>query len=237
MVQYYRIAGLVVQMDTFGRTLKQAEPYLCEKLQPQIDIASDWKALQSRQPHLNRDDSEYISTGSSFYTQLMRYDGLLLHASAVVLDGKAYLFSANSGTGKSTHTQLWLKQFGQRAYILNDDKPALRRENGKWYAYGTPWSGKYDINTNARVPVAGICFLTRAQHNSIRPFKGSKAAYDFLQQTLRPVNAQLRVNLMTLLGLLMEEVPMWQLECNMEPDAVCVSYEAMSGCKMKEALL
>lgn len=229
MEQYFKIAGLVVQMDTFGRALEQAMPYLCEKAEPQIIIKSDWEDLQIRQPHLSKDDSEYISTGGCFYRKLLGYSGFMLHSSAVVVDGRAYLFSAASGTGKSTHTQLWLKQFGDRAYMLNDDKPALRMEDGKWFAYGTPWSGKYDYSTNARVPVAGICFLKRGSENVIQPFGGSAAVFAFLEQTLRPAGMQVRMEIMSLLEKLMESVPIWQLECNMEPEAALVSYRAMSG--------
>lgn len=229
MEQYYKIAGLVVQMDTFGRTLEQAKPYLCEKAEPQIVITSSWESLQERQPHLSKDDCEYISTCSWFYSSLLKHSGFMLHSSAVVVDGKAYLFSAASGTGKSTHTQLWLEQFGDRAYMLNDDKPALRLEDGQWYAYGTPWSGKHDYSTNARVPLAGICFLKRGEENVIRPFGGSKAVFAFLEQTVRPGVMAARVEIMSLLGKLMETVPIWQLECNMDPEAALVSYRAMSG--------
>ncbi len=227
-MRYYKIAGLTVAMDTFGRTLKQAQPYLCPEGEADITVFSNRQRLLENQPHLNKDDSEYISTGSCFYCELLRYDGFLLHSSAVVVDGRAYLFSAPSGTGKSTHTKLWLKKFGDRAFILNDDKPALRRENGVWYAYGTPWSGKYDINTNARVPIAGICFLSRGKTCSIAPYSGSKAVLAFLEQTVRPAGTAYRTSLMTLLQQLMAEVPVWQMACNMDMEAADVSYHAMS---------
>lgn len=233
MVQHYSIAGLVVEMDSFGRTVQQAKPYLCEKAEPQIVIRSDWRALQQRQPHLSDEDCEYLTTGGSFYRQLLQYDGFLLHSSAVVVDGRAYLFSASCGTGKSTHTGLWLKAFGDRAFMLNDDKPALRLEDGQWYAYGTPWSGKYDISTNVRVPVAGICFLKRGAENVIRPFGGSAAVFAFFEQTARPAAKESRITILTLLEKLMDQVPIWQMECNMEPDAPIVSYEAMSGEKYR----
>lgn len=229
MATYYKIAGLTVQMDSFGRTVEQAKPYLCEAAQPQIVIHSDWQALQAVQPHLSKDDCEYMYTGSVFYRNLLQHDGFLLHSSAVVVDGKAYLFSAPCGTGKSTHTKLWLQVFGDRAYILNDDKPALRLEDGVWYAYGTPWSGKHDISANSRVPLAGICFLQRGEKNVIRPFGGSKAVFAFLEQTARPPETALRERLMDLMQKLMETVPVWHLECNMDPEAAVVSYEAMSG--------
>ena len=192
-------------------------------------IRSDWQALQRRQPHLCDEDCEYLSTGGSFYRQLLTHDGMLLHASAVVVDGRAYLFSAPCGTGKSTHTGLWLRVFGDRATILNDDKPALRLESGVWYAYGTPWSGKYDISANIRVPVAGICFLHQAKENTIARFSGPKAIFSLLEQTARPADAELRRQLMMLLDKLLTRVPVWQMGCNMDPQAAVVSYEAMSA--------
>lgn len=228
-MSFYKIAGLNVFMNSFGRTAEQAEPYACEAFdQADISVHADWQNTEQEHPYLSKDDCEYMFTGAEFYNQLLRFSGLLLHASAVVVDGKAYLFSANSGTGKSTHTGLWLKYFGDRAVILNDDKPALRLEDGVWYAYGTPWSGKHDINTNMKAELAGIAFLERAEHNSIEPFRGPRAVRAFLEQTSRPRNPEKRIQILELLDALLSQVPVWKLHCNMEPEAVEVSYAAMS---------
>lgn len=234
MSRYYHIAGLTVQMDSFGRTVTQAEPYRCAPAAPDIRIRSDWKALQKNQPHLSDEDCEYLCTGGSFYRQLLHFDGMMLHASAVVVDGEAYLFSAPCGTGKSTHTRLWQKVFGDRAFILNDDKPALRLEEGTWYAYGTPWSGKFDISANIRVPVAGICYLHQARENRIVPIGGAKAVFCLLEQTARPPEPELRAKIMELLDKLIAGVPIWEMDCNMDAEAAKVSYEAMSRRKCKE---
>ncbi len=233
MEQLYKIAGLTVRMDTFGRTLKQAEPYLsCEQtLDADITVSADWKLLQSKQPHLSDEDCEYMSTGANFYKQLMDHDGLMLHSSAVVVDGRAYLFSAPCGTGKSTHTKLWLKQFGSRACILNDDKPALRLEDGVWYAYGTPWSGKYDISTNCRAILAGIAVLERSAENQIKPFTGLEAIRSILNQMVRPPDSVSRSKLLELTDKLVTQVPVWKLSCNMDPEAAVVAYKAMSATK------
>ena len=227
MENYYKIAGLTVKMDTFGRTLTQAEPYLWEPAEPDIIIRSDWKALQKVQPHLSDEDCEYLCTGGSFYRQLLHFDGMMLHASAVVLDGKAYLFTAPCGTGKSTHTKLWLALFGDRAYILNDDKPALRLIDGVWYAYGTPWSGKHDISTNEAVPVAGICYLHQAKENEIRKITGKRAVFSLLEQTPRPPEASLRIRVLEQLDKLISQVPVWEMGCNMDPSAAELSCNVM----------
>lgn len=235
MMCTYRIAGLQVEMESFGRTVTQAEAYRCEPFEKaDIVIQSNWQGLKERAPHLSDENCEYLSTGSNFYRQLLQFDGMLLHSSAVMMDGKAYLFTAPCGTGKSTHTQLWLQVFGDRARILNDDKPALRLENGVWYAYGTPWSGKTDQNINTKVPLAGICVLGRGQVNKIWPHGGASAVHDILEQTARSADAGFMVMLLELLDKLVTAVPVWKLECNMDPQAALVSYSAMSG-ERKEA--
>lgn len=230
MTRYYNITGLTVAMDSFGRTVTQAEPYLCSAAEPDIVISSDWKALKASQPHLSDEDCEYLVTGSNFYRQLLGFDGMMLHASAVMMDDRAYLFSAPCGTGKSTHTALWRQVFGpDRARILNDDKPAVRLENGVFYAYGTPWSGKKDQNINVRVPLAGVCMLSRGEENRIEPFGGAAAVHALLEQTVRPKDPKLTGKLLDLLDKLLTTVPVWKLQCNMDPQAARVSYEAMSS--------
>lgn len=230
MERDYLIAGLRVRMDTFGRTEAQAEVYRTETCgEPDLIITSAPKELQARQPHLSLDDCEYLSTGGSFYRQLLKFDGMMLHSSAVVMDGYAYLFSAPCGTGKSTHTTMWREAFGyDKVLMLNDDKPALRLENGRWYAYGTPWSGKTAQNTNMRVPLGGICVLTRGENNEIAPFGGAKAVLALLEQTARSANKEGRARLLELVNSLMETVPVWKLKCTPTPDAARVSQKAMS---------
>ena len=228
MTQYYKIANLTVAMDSFGRTVEQAEPYLCAPAKPDITIQSDWRAFQAKQPHLSDEDSEYLTSGGNFYRQLLNFDGMLLHSSAVVRDGKAYLFTAACGTGKSTHTKLWLKNFPD-AFILNDDKPALRLEDGKFYAYGTPWSGKTAQNRNVRVELGGICVLRRGAENKIEPYSGRAALHDIMEQTARSRDPALMGKLLELLDKLMQTAKIWKLECNMEPEAAIVSYNAMKG--------
>lgn len=232
MEQFYEIAGLTVKMNTFGRTEKQAQPYLTRNRETaDITICSDTAAVAAKNPGMSPSHVEYLASGASFYTQLPHHGGMLLHASAVVVDGKAYLFTAPRKTGKSTHVQLWLKEFGDRAAILNDDKPALRCVDGVWYAYGTPWSGKTGQNSNLRVPVAGIAVLGRDTTTHIEPYTGSDVTRFLIEQTVIPTDSVGWIKLLEMLDTLLKQVPVWKLYCNMEQSAARIAYEAMSADK------
>lgn len=231
---FYDIAGLKVEIkNPAGRTKKQALPYLSSVqtgIVPDIVIDVDEERIHTamaEHPELNQDDWAYMLTGSDFYTQLLKFDGILLHSSCVVVDGYAYAFSADSGTGKSTHTNLWLKHFGDRAYILNDDKPAIRIMDGQVYACGTPWSGKYDYSKPEIVPLAGICFLSRGQENSIKTADVKKAVFNIFAQTVRRLGPNAMNRLFDVLETIFAKVPLFELECNISEEAVLTSYNAM----------
>lgn len=231
----YDIAGLKVRMnDCGGRSEKQAIPYLAQNQdenQPiDIDIYVDDKRVEkamAEHPELSQSDWKYMITGTDFYTALIQHKGFLLHSSCIVVDGVAYAFSADSGTGKSTHTQLWLKHFGDRAFMLNDDKPAIREIDGKIYACGTPWSGKYDYSTPVVAPLAGICFLERSEDNWIKPADTASSIFNIFSQTVRRLGQERMEDLFSVLDSIFSKVPIYQLGCNISDDAVMTSYNAM----------
>ncbi len=179
-------------------------------------------------PGLTEDQIIYMESGTIFRSHLLEFNGLVLHASAVEIDGKAYLFSAPCGTGKSTHTRLWQTVFGEKARVFNDDKPALRFLDGRWYAYGTPWCGKDGINLNMRVPLAGICFLKQAPHNKIRRLSRQEAVQKLIWQTVNKFTKEERMDLMlSCVASLVENIPVFELENRPEPEAARLSYQTM----------
>ncbi len=230
----YRIADLAVRMDTFGRTLQQAEPYRIADTKADLVIHSNPETLMAKNPHLSLEDCEYLSTGGSFYRQLALFDGIMLHASCVVVDGKAYLFSAPCGTGKSTHVRLWLKLFGERAYILNDDKPALRVMDGTVYVYGTPWSGKDDCSRNERAVLGGIAIVKRAAKNSIRRLPPHEAIFHILDQTARSLSGEVMQMCLQTIERIVKTGKIYELSCNMDITAAALSYETMSGKRLEK---
>lgn len=232
--QRYEIAGLKVVLSTYyDRTRQQAEKYLAKEDwtedKADIEIDREWdfyEEYQTKYPGLNLEAIEYMLTGGLFNRYLLKYNGCMLHSSAVVVDGYAYLFSANSGTGKSTHTQLWKKQFGEKAYIINDDKPVLRNEGGHWYVYGTPWSGKSNQNENKKAELGAIVFLERAHDNWIDEIEVKEAIPMFFEQTVRKFNQLSNIEkTLELMGKALMDTPIYKMGCNISSDAVKTAYE------------
>ncbi len=233
MYRRYRIAGLVTDLDCdYPRTIRQAEAYREDtQEEPAIRIPNQREKIPQHRhlnPELSLEDWEYVLTCQEFYLQLLDHQGMMVHASAVVLDGKAYLFSADSGTGKSTHTQLWLKRFPD-AYILNDDKPAVRLEGNQLFAYGTPWSGKTDWNVNQKVPLGGLVFLQRSEQNWVRPASGNQMVNNLLKQTLRRLSAPRMEKMLDMADALLRNTKVLELGCNISLDAVDTVYQALVG--------
>ena len=227
-----KVAGLVVETEFYyDFMLSRLAPYYCdenEKTDITIDISKEFYfEKQKANPQMTLGECESLWSGGCFYEQITRFGGVMLHASCVEYEGKAYLFSARSGTGKSTHTHLWLKYLpGSR--IINDDKPAIRCVDGVYYAYGTPWSGKTDESVNIGIPIAGITFLSRGENN-IKRIPGIKALKLFMDQTVRPVNKTLMGNMLDVLNGVLTDIPIYEMSCDMSEDAVKTAYDGMKG--------
>lgn len=225
-----KITDLIVDIDIKGRLLaNRVMPYVYEgdKEADIVSIVSEQYYKDRNEEHkaLSFDECEYLYSGSFFYEKLALFNGLMLHSSCVEYKGKAYLFSAPSGTGKSTHTHLWLKYL-QGCRIINDDKPAIRIIDGVPYAFGTPWSGKTDESVNEGVPVGGICFLGRGE-NKIKRIPGIAALKMFMEQTVRPADKELMNKMLETLNIILTTVPIYQMTCDMSEEAVMTAVDMM----------
>ena len=153
---------------------------------------------------------------------------LLFHGSTVAVDGEAYLFTADCGTGKSTHTRLWRQVFGDRAVMVNDDKPFLRLTEQGVLACGAPWSGKHGLDSNVALPLQGICILRRGAENRIRQIRPEDAMEMLLHQSYAPLDASNLPGHRRLVASLAAAVPLWQMDCTKDPEAAAIAYAAMS---------
>lgn len=157
--------------------------------------------------------------GELFKFVLTVRDGLVIHSSAISYENGGVLFSAPSGTGKSTHTGLWKKVYGDKVKIINDDMPAIRFIDGGWKLCGTPWCGKTGINVSECVPLKGIVFLERGVENEIIPLSPQEAVFGIMNQTMLPLYRELMNEVLESIGKLASETPAYRLKCNISEEA------------------
>lgn len=178
--------------------------------------------------HFDHPYLETLAVYRQIATALLSRGVMLIHGSVIAVDGEGYMFTALSGTGKSTHVRLWRELFGKRAVMVNDDKPLVRVSESKSpLVYGTPWDGKHHLSTNIAVPLRVIVLLERGIDNEIHPISAEEAFPTLLQQSFRPDDPMLTVQALQLLSLLSQKVRFYRLHCNMKPDAARVAYEGM----------
>lgn len=171
--------------------------------------------------------SEYLAIYRCLCERMIDFDGFLMHASVLEKDGVAYAFTAPSGTGKSTHARLWRENInGVR--MVNDDKPIIRIIDGIPHACGTPWCGKHGLSENITIPLRGICFLEQASENKIVRRMPADEMHKFLSQIYRPIDKELLIKTLDLADMVLRDVPIWRMGCNMEPAAAEMSYSTMS---------
>ena len=225
----YEIAGLKVEMNPkFDRLKRQSEAYKSLG-EPVIRINPDFDGgLYALPDNCTAEDREYIYSSAAFCREIIPHGRFFLHASAVVLDGGAYLFSAPSGMGKSTHAALWLRSF-EGSYILNDDKPVIFPENEGVTVWGTPFAGKTDLQVNLGVPLRAVCFLKQGNENSITRIDSERAIALTLNNTYRPKNAEEMNLLLDMIEKVVERADIFEMSCRNESAAAEMSYNAMKG--------
>lgn len=159
---------------------------------------------------------------------------LLMHGAVVELNGLGYLFTAPSGTGKSTHVRLWRQYLGKGVHIVNGDKPFIYVPDEiamPPVAYGTPWCGKEGWQQNASVPLAGIVLLSRSDPGmaTMRCVDAASNLDKLLRQVYFPLDALSSTLTLELLDSVLGRVPVYELVCDMSEDAVRVSFEGLTG--------
>lgn len=241
-IQSYKIADTVFAIDSlFDEVHELCKDYSSDEA-IEFTIRTEAKDIEYERHRSEQTDlkegipirhfsDEYLETLSVYRhlsEKLIDKGILLFHGSVIAVDGIAYLFTAKSGTGKSTHTRLWRKHFGSRAVMINDDKPLIKIGTNGVTVYGTPWDGKHRISTNTSVPLKAICLLSRGTENKISEITKSEAYPMLLQQTHRPMNAKKMQSVFTLLDGICEHLKLYRLECNITPDAVTTAYNCMN---------
>ena len=161
----------------------------------------------------------HISAFLSMERALLKYSAFQLHASVISWNGKGILFSAPSGTGKSTQAEMWKKY--ESAAVVNGDRAIIRKQGNKFRAYGSPYAGTSGVYTNISVPVGAIVILEQGKENHIKRLGGIEAFKKiYSESTICTWDQMFIEKYMDLLGELIRDVSVYYLSCRPEKRAV-----------------
>ncbi len=203
------------------------------KVMAHIDTDMNWSRAHIRCVTLENEQSapNFVRTGPNLYSflllgivfrnNILNNGGIVMHASSIAWEGKGILFTAPSGTGKSTHVRLWEKYFGDAVSVVNDDTPVIRFREDTPMLCGTPWSGSSDKFTNLEVPVKAIVVLSQATENSIRMLSVSEALPVVMPRCFLPYfDEKLMEKAYMILEKILKEVPVYYLKCKPDEEAM-----------------
>lgn len=244
MEKRIKLAGIPIEIHTLFDSLTNTEEYETDEtpaftvsITAQDIIAEQKKSMEEAAyegiPYPNYSPAELENTAvyRKIAMKMPDYDAFVFHGSAVAVGSKAYLFTAKSGTGKTTHTNLWLKNI-EGSFIVNGDKPILRIIDGKPYVCGTPWMGKERCGCNKTVPLASVCLINRGMENHIEKIAFQKVYPRLLGQCYRPPVGELVAKTIKLLERIGKCVPIYELTCNMKDEAAMVAFGGMADDKV-----
>ncbi len=159
--------------------------------------------------------------------RILDFDGFLMHGVVLKVGGAGYAFTAPSGTGKTTHAMYWKKLLGDECVIVNGDKPLIRCIGGEFRAYGTPWCGKENLQTNTSVPLRDLFCVNRSADNRVVPLDPKTSLTRMLASVYRPADPALFEKTAEYIILFLKKVRIWDLFCNMSVDAAKTAYLAV----------
>lgn len=226
-----KIAGIPIGIDNRAGYVKRlCRGYEVEGETPDFTVSVTEEEVNQTMGCLERFSYGYVESLCLYRKiclRLAKYQTFIMHAAVVTVDGKAYAFTAPSGTGKTTHIRLWMELLGDRAKVLNGDKPLFRFIDGVLYACGTPWQGKEHMGENIMCPVQGICFLEQNPENHIRSLSMQEVIQRIFHQLLIPTEEKEFDLYWALLEKLLDTTPFYLLQCNRDLEAARLSYETM----------
>ena len=242
MVQFtIEIAGIAYNIQAnFSSTESYCRQFITDQTGKHM-ISVTKEDIAAERLNINALDEEQVSEQSGYsdaYLEtiaLLRKiaecapeeNSMLIHSSAICVDGNAYLFAAPSGTGKSTHARLWCEMLGDRAVMVNDDKPFILRSENVFYVCGSPWNGKHGLGNPIQAPLAGICLLHQAEKNTISKLTAVQALPGVMAQCYIPKKADSAFAALGMIDELLKSVPIYSLGCNISREAAELSYNTM----------
>lgn len=235
-----KFADVIVSVDfIFDKTINYFTKYITtepaqfhiistrENLKKQYDSWLKSATKEEKSVGITKYALELAAVHYQISEQIIKRGYLLFHGSALAVDGNSYIFTAPSGTGKSTHASLWREYLGDKVTMVNDDKPYLFYKNNKTHACGTPWDGKHRLSKDISLPVKAICILERGEKNHIEEITPDEAFETMFKQSLHFDTVENEEIVLNVIDQVMRSVRFYRLTCNMELEAAKAAYEKL----------
>ena len=230
---YIKIADLCIEMRAvYPYSRKKCRDYLCECVgSPDIVAEVDEKEIEAEiaagNGAFSPDYCENICLYRAIAEKLPLFDRFVFHGAAISDGERGFIFTAPSGTGKSTHIGLWKESFGDSVEVINGDKPIISLVGGVPVVFGTPWAGKEGWHSNISREVSGICLLFRCERNLIRSISPADYFNMIIKQLYIPCDSEARLKTLDLISALAESTKFYRLDCNISREAASVARAGM----------
>ena len=227
------VAGLNIEIQNrYDHIVGLAKDYLTDSDKVDMTVFAteeelDLEAEKSSAEH-GRAYLESIVVYRKIAEQLPSFDAYVLHGAVLAMDGAAYVITARSGVGKTTHIRLWRRAFGESVHVLNGDKPIIRFIDGVPYACGTPWRGKENYGVPEMLPLRGIGFLERSEKSRAEAATVADSTIRLVSQMYIPKD---RMNALRALGLAdktLKRVRLVNIFADMSEEAARASQKALT---------
>ena len=231
-----RLAGRSIAVHSiYPDVYYEYNNFLAENSKPDIEICTDEDQIAAEFIRANQSDRKAFSIpmAEAFLVQrliseqMLNFNTFLMHGTVIAVDNKAYMFTAPSGTGKTTHVRKWLNNI-KGSFIVNGDKPLIIADEDGVYACGTPWNGKEQMGNNAIVPLDSIVFMKRSDENRMEAVHYLTVFPKLLEQTYLPMDEEKMKKRLELLTRLKGNVGFYQFHFNnFKEDTFRVSYNTL----------
>lgn len=226
-----RISDLNIEINyNFKRIPELCQDYICDFNNADIKVEYDEQKCksESEKSGFSINASEFSCIYRQIAEQLPFFSRAVCHGAVISYKDNGYMFIAKSGTGKTTHINLWQKYISGTK-VINGDKPIIELKNEKVIAYGTPWSGKERMQNNTSAKLKGICLVRQSKQNSIRKLDKKEALDAIIKQIYMPENSQALNLTIGIIDGIISDVPFYELSCDISREAVMCSYRALTG--------
>lgn len=231
----YKIADFIFEFERdYAFSKHRCEDYLIDEGNIDLSLICSAKEREAEFDEielcLSKGNLVFIALYRKIAEWLPLHNAFVLHSACFDVDGVGVAFAAHSGTGKTTHMNLWQKLLGDKMVVVNGDKPIVRffdDEPGTPYAYGTPWNGKEHLGCNMRTKLQHICFIERSETNFVEPMNKQDVIERIFNQVYMPKDPVAVVKTMQLIDRLLSCCKLWTIHCNMEDDAAKIAYDTI----------